>query len=201
MSLPNIAVLISGRGSNMMALASAIDRGELHARLACVVSNRADAPGLKLAADRQIPTCVLPHQGLSRQAHGRQIREALAPHQISLICLAGFMRLLDGEFIQAYKNQIVNIHPSLLPAFPGLHAQAQAFEYGVKVTGCTVHFVDEELDHGPIIAQTAVLSQDTDTQETLAQRILDAEHRLYPAAVEKILHSRWTIQERRVIFG
>ncbi|MBI4749896.1 MAG: phosphoribosylglycinamide formyltransferase [Acidobacteria bacterium] len=201
MSLPNIAVLISGRGSNLMALANAIDRGELHARLACVISNRADAPGLKLAAERHIPTCILPRQGLSRQAHGRHIREALAPHHISLICLAGYMRLLDSEFIQAYKNRIVNIHPSLLPAFPGLHAQVQAFEHGVKVTGCTVHFVDEELDHGPIIAQTAVLSQDTDTEETLAQRILDAEHHLYPAAVEKILHSRWTIQGRRVVFG
>ncbi|MBX7221381.1 MAG: phosphoribosylglycinamide formyltransferase, partial [Blastocatellia bacterium] len=167
-----IAILISGRGSNLTALADAIAAGQLQAEIALVISNVADAEGLHKAAARGIPTLVIPHKGLTRTEHAAQLLAALTPLNLSLVCLAGYMRLLAPEFTQALRNRVVNIHPSLLPAFPGLHAQRQAVEYGVRFSGCTVHLVDEELDHGPIVAQAVVPVFPTDTEETLSSRIL-----------------------------
>ncbi|MCS7079624.1 MAG: phosphoribosylglycinamide formyltransferase [Chloracidobacterium sp.] len=197
---PRLVVLISGRGSNLRALVEAIGKGRLHATVAAVVSNRADAAGLTFADEQGIPTRIVPHTGLSRAAHSDALREAVVPFAPHLICLAGFMRLLAPTFIRAFPNRIVNIHPSLLPAFPGLDAQRRAFDYGVKVSGCTVHLVDEELDHGPIVMQSAVPVLDDDTPETLAARILAAEHKTYPAAVERLLYEPWRIEGRRVVF-
>ncbi len=197
---PRLVVLISGRGSNLRALDEAIRQGRLRATLAAVISNRADAPGLTFAAEQGIPTHVVSHVGLSRVEHSAALLEAVRPYEPRMICLAGFMRLLAPSFTQAFAHRIVNIHPSLLPAFPGLDAQRQALDYGVKVSGCTVHLVDEELDHGPIVMQSAVPVLDDDTPETLAARILAAEHKTYPAAVERLLHEPWTLEGRRVVF-
>ncbi len=198
--LPRLVVLISGRGSNLRALAEAIGQGRLRAAIAAVVSNRADAAGLRFAAEQGIPTRVVSHAGLARAAHSDALREAILPFDPHLVCLAGFMRLLAPSFTQAFPNRIVNIHPSLLPAFPGLDAQRQAFDYGVKISGCTVHLVDDELDHGPIVMQSVVPVLDDDTPETLAARILSAEHKTYPAAVERLLREPWAIAGRRVLF-
>ncbi|MFQ3581614.1 MAG: phosphoribosylglycinamide formyltransferase [Chloracidobacterium sp.] len=197
---PRLVVLISGRGSNLRALLEAIEQQRLRATLAAVISNRADAAGLRFAEAQGIPTQVVSHVGLSRTAHSEALRDAVLPFEPQLICLAGFMRLLAPAFTQAFPWRIVNIHPSLLPAFPGLDAQQQAFDYGVKVSGCTVHLVDDELDHGPIVMQSAVPVLDDDTPETLAARILMAEHKTYPAAVERLLHEAWEIVGRRVMF-
>jgi phosphoribosylglycinamide formyltransferase 1 len=183
-----IAILISGRGSNMLALSDAIGAGIIpNAEVAIVVSDKADAHGLALAKERGIDTRVVERRGRNREEHEREIISVLREHEVDLVCLAGYMRLLSPCFIEAFKKRILNIHPSLLPAFPGLDAQRQALEHGVKVSGCTVHFVDETLDAGPIIAQRAVRVLEEDTVETLSARILEQEHKLYPEAVALVL--------------
>jgi phosphoribosylglycinamide formyltransferase-1 len=193
-----LGVLISGRGSNLQAIIDAIAAGRLRAAIAVVISNVAGAAGLERARAAGIETLVLPHSlHATRADYDRRLIETLRGHRVNLVCLAGFMRLLSPDFIEAFPNQILNIHPSLLPAFPGLHAQRQAFEYGVKMTGATVHFVDASLDAGPIILQSAVPVLDTDTVERLAARVLDEEHRLYPQAIQLVLDGGWSIEGRR----
>jgi phosphoribosylglycinamide formyltransferase-1 len=193
-----LGVLISGRGSNLQAIIDAIAAGRLRAAIAVVISNVAGAAGLERARAAGIETLVLPHSHHATRAdYDRRLIETLRGHRVNLVCLAGFMRLLSPDFIEAFPNQILNIHPSLLPAFPGLHAQRQAFEYGVKMTGATVHFVDASLDAGPIILQSAVPVLDTDTVERLAARVLDEEHRLYPQAIQLVLDGGWRIEGRR----
>jgi phosphoribosylglycinamide formyltransferase-1 len=183
-----IAILISGRGSNMLALSDAVNEGKIpNAEIAIVISDKADARGLQLAQERGIETRVVERRGRSREEHEREIISILRERQVDLVCLAGYMRLLSRCFVEAFRGRILNIHPSLLPAFPGLDAQRQALEHGVKVSGCTVHFVDETLDGGPIIVQRAVPVMEGDTVETLSARILEQEHRLYPEAVRLVL--------------
>jgi phosphoribosylglycinamide formyltransferase-1 len=194
-------VLISGRGSNLAAILSAIDSGDLAARVSVVVSNREDAPGLEIARAAGIETVALSHRAhASRAAYDGALVAALEPYGVRLVCLAGFMRLLGSVFCQAFPDAVLNIHPSLLPAFPGLDAQAQAIAHGVKVSGATVHFVTPELDAGPIVAQEAVPVVDGDDAETLARRILSVEHRLYPAAIARVIAGGWRIVGRRVVF-
>jgi phosphoribosylglycinamide formyltransferase 1 len=198
---PLLGVLISGRGSNLQAIVEAIERREVRARIAVVISNRPDAAGLERARAAGIPTIVMPHGDYSsRDAYDRALADALHRRGVTLVCLAGFMRLLGAAFCAAFPNAIVNIHPSLLPAFPGVDAQRQAFDYGVRTSGATVHFVTPELDAGPIVMQSAVSVDDRDTVEILAARILAEEHRLYPRAIERILHGRWHLEGRRVVF-
>jgi phosphoribosylglycinamide formyltransferase-1 len=197
--MKRLGILISGRGSNMEAIAGHIAAGSLDAEIAIVISNRPGARGLEIARQRGLPTVCIPSQGMDREAHDRLTFATLQNHQVDLVCLAGYMRLLSPWFIQQLPQRILNIHPSLLPAFPGLEAQRQAVEYGVKVTGCTVHFVDEHLDHGPIVAQTAIAVEDTDTPETLSARLLREEHRLYAEAIALVLSGRYRIEGRRVI--
>jgi phosphoribosylglycinamide formyltransferase-1 len=198
----SIGVLISGRGSNLQAIIDATRDGRLNARIALVISNRADAGGLRRAQDAGIETLVRDHKAYaSREAFEQVLVDDLLSRQVSLVCLAGFMRLLGATFVNAFPNQILNIHPALLPAFPGLHAQRQAVEHGAKISGATVHFVDANLDAGSIILQAAVPVLDTDTEDMLARRILAEEHRIYPEAIQRILDGHWTIQGRRVIFG
>ncbi|MEO8482089.1 MAG: phosphoribosylglycinamide formyltransferase [Acidobacteriota bacterium] len=200
--LPRVAVLISGRGSNLQALIDAVARGSLKARLALVVSNKANAAGLARAREAGVETIVIsPHDYPERAAFDRALVEALQLHRIELVCLAGFMRLLGREFCEAFPNRVLNIHPSLLPAFPGVDAQRLALEHGVKVSGATVHFVTPELDAGPIVQQVAVTVREDDTVSSLAARILDVEHVIYPAAVQRILHEPWRIEGRRVSFA
>lgn len=195
-----LGVLISGRGSNLQAIIDATRDGRLDAVVAIVVSNRADAPGLQRARDAGIPTAVIDHRAFpSREAFDRALVDELCRHDVALVCLAGFMRLLGPAFLQAFPDRILNIHPSLLPAFPGLHAQRQAFEYGVKITGATVHLVTAELDAGPIVLQAAVPVRPDDTEETLAARILVEEHRIYPEAIRIVLDGRWRIDGRRFL--
>lgn len=195
-----IAILISGRGSNMLALANAIRGGEIpHAELVLVISDKPDAQGLTHAQTRGIETLVIERRHRTRDAHDLEIIGALQAHDIRFVCLAGYMRLLSPTFIHAFPNRILNIHPSLLPAFPGLHAQRQALDYGVKLTGCTVHFVDEGLDSGAIIAQTCVPVLDDDTEETLTARILTEEHKLYPQALKHVTSGKCKIAGRRVL--
>ena len=195
-----IGVLLSGRGSNFEALADAAAAGRIpNAEIALVLSNREDALGIVRARARGIAAQVIPSKGLQREAYDRLAVAALREKQVDLICLAGFMRLLSPYFIQAFPNRILNIHPSLLPSFPGLEAQRQALEYGVKFAGCTVHFVDESLDAGPIVLQAVVPVQDNDTEETLSARILAEEHRIYSQAVRIVLEGRYTIAGRRVL--
>ncbi|HMH44812.1 MAG TPA: phosphoribosylglycinamide formyltransferase [Pyrinomonadaceae bacterium] len=183
-----IAILISGRGSNMVALADAVRGGTIpNAEVAIVISDKRDAAGLESASKRGIETLVIERGARTRQEHDREIVSALAARQIDLVCLAGYMRVLSSEFIDAYRGRILNIHPSLLPAFPGLDAQQQALENGAKVSGCTVHFVDESLDGGPILRQREVPVLEEDTVESLSARILIEEHKLYPEAVAKAL--------------
>lgn len=200
-AVPSLCILISGRGSNFLAIADAIAAGTLRARVGLVVSNKEDAQGLEYARERGIATAVVSHKGLTRSEHALRLLEVIQPHAPALVCLAGYMRLLAPEFIRAFPNRILNIHPSLLPAFTGLDAQKQALEYGVRISGCTVHLVDEELDHGPVVAQAAVPVLDTDDVETLSARILGEEHKLYAAAVDQLLHRPWRIEGRRVVFG
>jgi phosphoribosylglycinamide formyltransferase-1 len=195
-----IGVLLSGRGSNFEALAESIRAGGIPgAEIALVVSNREGAPGIEKARARGIPTRVIPSKGLERETYDRQVAAALQEAKVDLVCLAGYMRLLSPYFIAAFPRRILNIHPSLLPAFPGLEAQRQALEHGVKFTGCTVHFVDENLDAGPIVLQSAVAIRDDDTVEALSERILAEEHRIYTEAVRIILEGRFRVEGRRVL--
>ncbi|HRI02536.1 MAG TPA: phosphoribosylglycinamide formyltransferase [Pyrinomonadaceae bacterium] len=180
-----IGILISGRGSNMVAIVDAVNSGEIaDAEVAVVISDKTDAAGLDKARDRGVETVVVERRGRPREEHDAEIISELQKRSVELVCLAGYMRLLSPSFVQAFPNKIINIHPSLLPAFPGLDAQRQAFDAGVKVTGCTVHFVDELLDHGEVILQQPVAVHEGDTVETLSARILEEEHRLYVAAVK-----------------
>jgi phosphoribosylglycinamide formyltransferase 1 len=196
-----IAILLSGRGSNFLAIHAAIERGEVPAEIVLVVSNVADAAGLAKARELGLPAVAIPHAGMPRKAHEERMLAALRESGAEWICLAGYMRLLSPDFIAAFRQRIVNIHPSLLPAFPGLDAQAQAIAHGVKVSGCTVHLVDEGLDSGPIVVQRTVPVEDGDTPATLAARILEQEHRAYPEALRKLLMEPWRIEGRRLLFG
>ena len=195
-----LGVLISGRGSNLQAIIDAIADGRLDARVATVISNRDDAYGLQRAERAGIETLVMSHKRYAhRSDYDRDLAAALKARGVELVCLAGFMRLLGPAFLEAFPNAVLNIHPSLLPAFPGMDAQRQAFEHGVKVAGATVHLVTAELDAGPIVAQEAVAVMVDDSAETLAGRILEVEHRLYPAAIDALSSSSWRIQGRRVV--
>lgn len=193
-----LGILISGRGSNFEAIANSIARGKLDAGIAIVISNRPGAPGLEIARQRGIPLRVIASAGMEREAYDKLLIEELRTHQVDLVCLAGFMRMLSSSVIRAFPNRVLNIHPSLLPAFSGLDAQRQALEYGVKITGCTVHFVDEFLDSGPIIIQSAVPVLDGDTVESLSERILAQEHVIYPKAIGYVVDGRVTVHGRRV---
>jgi phosphoribosylglycinamide formyltransferase-1 len=195
-----IGVLLSGRGSNFDALAGGIASGRISdAEISIVISNREGAPGIERAKARGIATCAIPSKGLERETYDRQVVAVLNEHKVDLVCLAGYMRLLSPYFVAAFPNRILNIHPSLLPSFPGLESQRQALEYGVKFAGCTVHFVDENLDAGPIILQTVVPVKDDDTEDTLSARILQEEHRIYSEAVRIVLEGRFKIEGRRVV--
>ena len=197
-----LGVLISGRGSNLQAMIDAIRDGRLDARIGLVISNKAEASGLSRAREAGLETVVLGHRSFpSREAFDRAMVDALRARHVDLVCLAGFMRLLSPVFIGAFEGRILNIHPALLPAFPGLDAQRQALEHGVKVTGATVHFVNADLDAGPIVAQAVVPVRDGDTEDLLAARILIEEHRIYPEAIQRILDGGWRIDGRRVIWG
>jgi phosphoribosylglycinamide formyltransferase-1 len=197
-ALKKIGILLSGRGSNFEAIANSIEAGRLHAEIAIVISNRADAPGLESARQRDLNAQLIPSKGRIREEHDAEVIAALKQAQVDLICLAGYMRLLSPDFIRAFPNRIVNIHPSLLPAFPGMDAQRQALEYGVKVTGCTVHLVDEHLDHGPIILQKTVPVLDGDDVHILSARILEQEHRAYSEAIGLLLSGEVEIQGRTI---
>jgi len=195
-----IGVLLSGRGSNFEALAESVAAGLIpNAEIAMVVSNREGAPGIDRAKARGIATRVIPSKGLEREVYDRQVAAALDEHQVDLICLAGYMRLLSPYFVAKFPNRILNIHPSLLPSFPGLESQRQALEYGVKFAGCTVHFIDENLDAGPILMQTVVPIKDDDTESSLSERILKEEHRIYSEAVRIVLEGKYKIAGRRVL--
>ncbi len=197
-----VAILLSGRGSNFVALHGAMERGEVPAEVALVVSNVAEAAGLEKARSLRLPTVCFPHRlEPSRQAHEAKILAALANAGVEWVCLAGYMRLLSRSFVERYPQRILNIHPSLLPAFPGLGAQEQAVEWGVKVSGCTVHFVDHKLDHGPIVLQRAVPVHDDDNPISLSARILAEEHKIYPEALRRLLEDRWRLDGRRVVFS
>jgi phosphoribosylglycinamide formyltransferase-1 len=194
-----LGILISGRGSNFEAIADNVAAGKLDAEIAVVIANRADARGLESARQRGLKAVCLPSKGLDREVYDRMLLEELGKNGVELVCLAGFLRLLSATFIRQYRNRILNIHPSLLPAFPGLDAQHQALEHGVRITGCTVHFVDEELDAGPIIMQAAVGVRDDDSVESLAERILKEEHRIYSEALRIVLAGEYRIVGRRVV--
>ncbi len=195
-----LGILISGRGSNLLAIGEAIAAGRVDATIAVVVSSRADAPGLERAVAAGIPTAVISAKAHgSREACDRAIVEVLRGHGVELVCLAGYMRLITPAFVEAFPNAILNVHPSLLPSFPGLDAQHQAWVHGVKMSGATVHFVTAELDAGPIVLQAAVPVMDDDTVESLSARILVEEHRLYPAAIAKVLAGGWRVDGRRVV--
>jgi phosphoribosylglycinamide formyltransferase 1 len=194
-----LGIVISGRGSNMLALADAVRDGRIpDAEVALVISNVPSAAGIALARARGIEAITLDHRGKTREAHDRAMAEALVARNVELICLAGYMRLLSPWFTREFAGRILNVHPSLLPAFPGLDAQRQAIEYGVKFTGCTVHLVDEQLDHGPIVRQAVVPVLDDDTEDSLSARILDEEHRIYAEAVALMLSGKFQIEGRRV---
>ena len=196
----SLGILLSGRGSNFVAIADSIEAGRItDARISVVISNKADAPGIETARARGLTALVIPSKGRTREQHDREVVSALNDHGVELICLAGYMRLLSPWFVQQFPRKILNIHPSLLPAFPGLEAQEQAFAYGVKVSGCTVHFVDEELDHGPIIVQKTVPVHDTDDEHTLAARILEQEHIAYTEAIKIALGGNLKIVGRRFV--
>jgi phosphoribosylglycinamide formyltransferase-1 len=198
--MKNIAILLSGRGSNFVAIADNIASGRIpDARIALVISNVPSAKGIEVARERGLATAVIPSKGKAREDHDREMVAALKEHKADLICLAGYMRLLSPWFVQQFPQRILNIHPSLLPAFPGLEAQQQAFAYGVKMAGCTVHLVDEELDHGAIIVQRAVPVLDNDDEHSLAQRILEQEHIAYSEAIKIVLEGNFEIVGRRLI--
>jgi phosphoribosylglycinamide formyltransferase-1 len=199
--MKNLGILLSGRGSNFEAIADNIASGSLQADIAVVISNKADAPGFESARRRGLNALVIPSKGKAREEHDREVVAALREHGAELICLAGYVRLLSPWFVQQFPNRILNIHPSLLPAFPGLEAQKQALEYGVKVSGCTVHFVDENLDHGAIIVQKVVPVLPDDDEHTLAARILRQEHIAYTEAIRIVLEGNYHIVGRRVLPG
>jgi phosphoribosylglycinamide formyltransferase-1 len=193
-----LGILLSGRGSNFEAIAGNVAAGSIDAEIAVVISNRSEAPGLMAARSRDLNAVSLPSRGLDREVYDRMLADELQKNKVDLVCLAGFMRLLSGGFIRSFPYRILNIHPSLLPAFPGLDAQHQALEHGVKVAGCTVHFVDEQLDAGPIVLQSAVPVHDDDTVEKLSARILAEEHRIYSEAIRIVLAGSYSIEGRRV---
>jgi len=196
----SLAILLSGRGSNFVAIADSIAAGRIpNAQIAVVISNKPDAPGISTARARGLNAIVIPSKSKSREDHDREVVAALNQNKVDLICLAGYMRLLSPWFVQQFPHRILNIHPSLLPAFPGLEAQEQAFAYGVRVTGCTVHFVDEELDHGAIIIQKTVPVLDNDDEHTLAARILEQEHIAYTEAINIVLEGKSTAVGRRLV--
>jgi phosphoribosylglycinamide formyltransferase 1 len=198
--MKNLGILLSGRGSNFEAIAKNVAAGKIpNARIAIVISNEPDAGGLEVAKRMGLETLLVPSKGKPREEHDREVVAALQRHQVDLVCLAGYMRLLSPWFVQQFPRRILNIHPSLLPAFPGLEAQEQAFAYGVKITGCTVHFVDEELDHGAIIVQKAIPVLNTDDEHTLAARILEQEHVAYSEAINIVLNEQVEIVGRRLI--
>jgi phosphoribosylglycinamide formyltransferase 1 len=195
-----IGVLLSGRGSNFEALADSVSAGRIPgAEIAVVIANREGTQGIERAKSRGIPSKVIPSKGLEREPYDRQVVAVLREHQVELVCLAGYMRLLSPYFVSCFPQRILNIHPSLLPSFPGLESQRQALEYGVKYAGCTVHFVDENLDAGPIILQAVVPVADDDTADTLSDKILREEHRIYSEAVRIVLEERFAIEGRRVV--
>ncbi|AXC10643.1 Phosphoribosylglycinamide formyltransferase [Acidisarcina polymorpha] len=195
-----LGILLSGRGSNFLAIADSIAEERLSgAEIAVVVSNLADAPGIAAARERSFAAAVIESRGRKRAEHDAEIVATLQHHEVDLVCLAGYMRLLSPEFVRAFPQRILNIHPSLLPAFPGLHAQRQAIEYGVSYSGCTVHFVDEELDHGVIIVQRTVPVLPGDDERTLSARILEQEHLAYPEAIARVLSGNYEVKGRRYI--
>lgn len=198
--MKNLGILVSGRGSNFEAIANNVAAGKIPgARIAVVISNKPDAGGVVTAKRLGLTRLVIPSKGVSREEHDRAVVAALKEHEVDLICLAGYMRLLSPWFVQQFPSRILNIHPSLLPAFPGLEAQEQAFAYGVKVSGCTVHFVDEELDHGAIIVQKTVPVLDTDDEHALAARILEQEHIAYSEAINIVLEGKYEFAGRRLV--
>jgi phosphoribosylglycinamide formyltransferase 1 len=198
--MKNLGILLSGRGSNFEAIANNIAAGKIpDARISVVISNKADAGGLETAKRLGLTTVVIPSKSVPREEHDRAVVAALKEHKVDLVCLAGYMRLLSPWLVQQFPQRILNIHPSLLPAFPGLEAQEQAFAYGVKVSGCTVHFVDEELDHGPVIVQRTVPVLDSDDEPTLAARILEQEHIAYSEAIGIVVEGKYEIVGRRLV--
>jgi phosphoribosylglycinamide formyltransferase 1 len=196
-----LGVVLSGRGSNFQAIADNVAGGRIPAEIAVVIANRPEAGGLDAARQRNLTAMPLPSKGLDRETYDAQLIGALREHRVDWVILAGYMRILSAQFIRAFPQRILNIHPSLLPAFPGLDAQQQAFDYGVKVSGCTVHFVDEHLDHGPIVMQAAVPVEPDDTAAALSARILAQEHRIYSESLRRLLTEEWRIDGRRVIFA
>jgi len=198
--MKSLGILLSGRGSNLVAIADSIDAGRIPgARISVVITNKADAPGIAIARQRGLNALVIASKGKPREEHDREVVGALKQNNVDLICLAGYMRLLSPWFVQKFPHKILNIHPSLLPAFPGLEAQEQAFAYGVKVSGCTVHFVDEELDHGAIIVQKTVPVLEWDDEHALAARILEQEHIAYTEAINIVLGGKSTVVGRRLV--
>jgi phosphoribosylglycinamide formyltransferase 1 len=197
--MKNLGILLSGRGSNFEAIADSVQAGRIAADIAIVISNRTDAPGIESAKQRGLDARVIPSKGKVREQHDAEVVAALQEKRVDLVCLAGYMRLLSPWFVQQFPNRILNIHPSLLPAFPGLEAQKQAFEYGARVSGCTVHFVDEHLDHGAIILQKSVPVLDNDDEHTLAARILEQEHIAYTEAINIVLEGNYEIVGRRLV--
>lgn len=197
--MKRVAILLSGRGSNFLALSDAIEKGEIPAEIVLVVSNREEAPGLEHALNRGYKALFIPSKGKKREDFDREVVAQLKSEQTDFVCLAGFMRLLSSYFVRQFPSRILNIHPSLLPSFPGLDAQKQALQWGAKVSGCTVHFVDEELDHGPIIVQRGVTVQEGDDDDTLSHRILEQEHLIYPEALRLLCEDRVQVEGRRTI--
>ncbi len=197
--MKKLGILLSGRGSNFEAIADNVAAGKIPASIAVVISNRTQARGLEIARERGLNAVAIPSKGLERETYDRMVVEELRKNDVDLVCLAGFMRLLSAHFVREFPLRILNIHPSLLPAFPGLDAQHQALEHGVKVSGCTVHFVDEHLDSGPILVQKAVPVLNNDTSEVLAARILEQEHKIYTEAINIVLSGKFRIEGRRVI--
>ena len=198
--MTRLGILLSGRGSNFLAIARALTEGRLPGvEIAAVLSNREDAPGLAAARELGLPALAIPSAGCKRAEHDAAMLAQLAEHRVDLVCLAGYMRIISPAFVAAYPNRILNVHPSLLPAFPGLEAQTQALVFGAKVAGCTVHFVDEAVDHGVIILQRAVPIEDDDTPDTLAARILEQEHQAYPDAIARVVSGRYAIAGRRYL--
>jgi len=198
--MKRLGILLSGRGSNFEAIADNVAAGSIDAEIAVVIGNRPEARGLEAASKRGLNAVCLPSKGLDREIYDRQVVKELQRNSVDLVCLAGFMRLLSGSFIREFRNRILNIHPSLLPAFPGLDAQHQALAHGVKITGCTVHFVDEDLDAGPILIQAAVPVLNDDTVDTLSARILREEHRIYSEAIRIVLSGAYRVEGRRIAF-
>lgn len=199
--MKKLGILLSGRGSNFEAIADSVAAGRIHAEIAVVISNRPEAPGIESARQRGLDTRIIPSKGKAREQHDTEVVSALKEKKVELVCLAGYMRLLSQWFVQQFPDRILNIHPSLLPAFPGLEAQKQAFEYGVRVSGCTVHFVDEHLDHGAIVLQKTVPVLDTDDEHTLAARILEQEHIAYTQAINIVLEGNYEIVGRRLVMN